>query len=138
MKSLSEKQTAKSREIESLLSQRISLEGQLPISKTLEIDKDAFNRLVHNKNGIGLKQVSQLLVVLGLDVVLDDQKVCPSGHSPVSNQTTAFMFTSLCAALGSGPKLVKLEDELVSVGALARTEEGYLLVPGTRCAEVNQ
>ncbi|MGH1542153.1 MAG: hypothetical protein ACRBHB_17125 [Arenicella sp.] len=76
---LTESQALKARDIESKITQLVGVEGHKTFYEPMGIDKDAFGRFYGNQIKVGLKQVSELIALMGYDLVPGGSEVVPPG-----------------------------------------------------------
>ena len=106
---LTESQALKAREIDGVLRSSISIEGQKPIYGAMCVDKDAFGRFYGDKNTVGLKQVGELIALLGLELLPEGSRICPPDCIPVEREAADLAVQMLRAAYGSGVKIKEWE-----------------------------
>ncbi len=116
---LTESQALKAREIDSVLRNFISIEGQKPIYGAMCVDKDTFSRFHGNKNkkALNIKHIGEMIALLGLELVPEGSRVCPPDCIPVEREVAELAVSMLKAAYGSGVKIKEWERKYkTSVG----------------------
>lgn len=125
MTELSPLQIERSRKAQSLVLQELANIGQKPVADVLGIDESTMSRL---KNG-QLKQFSNMLAFIELQITKAAEKPCPEGCTPIPNRMILSAFLMVLDAYGNGPRVMAWQGQLERLGLIELTDDGRVILP---------